>query len=332
MNPITHLGREDLEALLGQYDLGALVDYRRAVLGIENTNYFVRTRRQGTDAEWVVTVQEQPSYSGGLLVPLLRRCQDAGLPVAPVVATKDGRAHVGLNGKAVLLTPMLPGAHPDTPTKGQVKALGKAIAELHEAAAGLLLRATPPYPRDAAWLQRQAAAVHPHLTSADAQLLDACLQPALQVLRQAETAALPWGLIHGDLFRDNVLFDGEALTGLLDFHHAAAGYLVYDLAVAANDWCNHADKRLHGAHVKALLGAYSEVRRLTAAELSAFPAFMCCAALAFWLSRLAAAIQARQGRPVRVKDPDEFRRICADRLARTANLPSAAGTPQSAHR
>lgn len=331
MNAITHLDRKDLEGLLDGYDLGALMDYRRATLGIENTNYFVRTRRQGADSRWVLTILEQPSYGGDLLIPLLRLCQDAGLPVAPVVATKAGRLHQWLNGKAVLLTPMLPGAHPDAPTNDQIKALGKTVATLHQATAKLPLTA-PPYPRDAAWLQQQAAAVRPHLASADAHLLDACLQPALQALRQAEAEALPCGLIHGDLFRDNVLFDGQTLTGLLDFHHAAAGYLVYDLAVAANDWCNHADKRLHEAHGEALLAAYSRKRPLRPAELSAFPGFMCCAALAFWLSRLAAAILARQGHPVRVKDPDEFRRICADRLARMTSLPNAARSPTLAQR
>lgn len=323
MNAITHLDRKDLEGLLDGYDLGALMDYRRATLGIENTNYFVRTQRRGTDSHWVLTILEQPSYGGDLLIPLLRLCQEAGLPVAPVVATRAGRPHEWLNGKAVLLTPMLPGAHPDAPTKNQIKALGGTIAQLHRATAQLPL-ATPPYPRDPAWLKRRAAAVRPHLAATDAQLLDACLRATLQALRQAEAAALPCGLIHGDLFRDNVLFEGENLTGILDFHHAAAGYLLYDLAVAANDWCNHADERLNETHSGTLLAAYSQVRSLTPAERGAFPAFMCYAALAFWLSRLAAAIQARQGSAVRVKDPDEFRRICADRLARVASSPNAA--------
>ena len=209
MNPITHLGREDLEALLGQYDLGALVDYRRAVLGIENTNYFVRTRRQGTDAEWVLTVQEQPSYSGGLLVPLLRRCQDAGPPVAPVVATKDGRAHVGLNGKAVLLTPMLSGAHPDAPTKGPNQGVGQS----HRRTARSRRRAAAPGHAPLPPRRCLAAAAGRRRPPA----LDFRRRPATRCLPAAGAAGtaagrdggFALGADHGDLFRDNVLFDGK---------------------------------------------------------------------------------------------------------------------------
>ena len=321
MNAITYLDRGDLEAVLGHYDLGALVAHRRTALGIENTNYFLRTRREGTDAHWVLTIQEQASYGGDLLAPLLDLCHDAGLPVAPVVRTKAGHRREWLSGKTVLLTPMLPGAHPDVPTTNQIKALGKAVAKLHLATAQPDF-AVPPYPRNAAWLQQQAAAVHPHLKSEDAQMLDSCLQPVLEVVRQAEAAALPSGLIHGDLFRDNILFDGDTLTGMLDFHHAAAGYLIYDLAVAANDWCSQPDGRLQQGKAEALLTAYNDVRPLTHGEQSAFPPFMCYAALAFWLSRLIVAIQAGQGQAMRVKDPGEFRRISVDRAVRMTGFPN----------
>ncbi len=379
MNVVTHLGKADLQCLLERYEVGELIDYWPAVHGIENSNYFLRTGFDGAVREWVLTVLEQASYAGGVLPPLLDLCATAGLPVAPIVRNAAGRVHETLHGKTVLLTPRLPGEHPATPTSAQVKTLGSAIAQLHLATRRPAF-ATPPYPRNAAWLRREAESARQHLrrpasrptdtndstppaegaANAKAQndgaaalglqkpaayapgdhhafqpegpppgqsppasaadedilLLDAMLGNATDALRQAEADRLPRGVVHGDLFRDNVLFAGDRLTGLLDFHHAAVGYLIYDLAVAANDWCSRPDGRLDPSQANALLAAYRRLRPLTDAELAAFPSFMAYAALAFWLSRLSAASKAQSGLPVRVRDPDEFRRIGADRTMR----------------
>ena len=379
MNVVTHLGKADLQRLLERYDVGELIHHWPAAHGIENSNYFLRTHLDGAVREWVLTVLEQASYAGGVLPPLLDLCAAAGLPVAPIVRTAAGGVHETLHGKTVLLTPRLPGEHPATPTSAQVEALGSAIAQLHLATSRPTFT-TPPYPRNAAWLHREAESARQHLrrpanrpidandssprgdqpgnvpaqndgaatlgtdqagaspprdhhafqpegpppdqsqpasaTDEDILLLDALLDNATDALRQAEADRLPSGVIHGDLFRDNVLFAGDELTGLLDFHHAAVGYLIYDLAVAANDWCSRPDGRLNPSQANALLAAYHRLRPLTDAELEAFPNFMAYAALAFWLSRLSAASKAQSGLPVRVKDPDEFRRIGADRTMR----------------
>ena len=319
MNLVTQLGKADLQRLLRRYAVGELVRHWPATHGIENSNYFLRTRLDGAVREWVLTVLEQASYAGGVLAPLLDLCHASGLPVAPVVRNAAGGIHETLNGKAVLLTARLPGEHPLTPTVAQIKALGGAIAKLHVATSGPTF-STPAYPRDKAWLRREAENARQHLSRTASQpadagvpLLDALLGSATETLRQAEAERLPKGVIHGDLFRDNLLFAGDRLTGLLDFHHAAYGYLIYDLAVAANDWCSRPDGPLNASQANALLAAYHRIRPLTDAELDAFPAFMAYAALAFWLSRLSVASKAQSGLPVRVKDPDEFRRIGADR-------------------
>ena len=326
MNLATRLSELDLKRLLRRYEVGELICHWPAAHGIENSNYFLRTRLHGAVREWVLTVLEQASYAGAVLAPLLDLCHAAGLPVAPIVRNATGRVQQSLNGKAVLLTPRLLGGHPLMPTLAQIKALGSAIAELHLATRRPAF-AIPPYPRDEAWLRRQAESARRHfrrtapgqspaapVADDDACLLDALVGAAASALRQASANRLPKGVIHGDLFRDNLLFEGDRLTGLLDFHHAAHGYLIYDLAVAANDWCSGPDGRLNPAQANALLAACHRVRPLADAELDAFPAFMAYAALAFWLSRLAAASKAQSGLPARVKDPDEFQRIGADRV------------------
>ena len=111
------------------------------------------------------------------------------------------------------------------------------------------------------------------------------------MLRREDVKRLPRGVIHGDVFRDNVLFSERGLTGVLDFHHAATGYWIYDLAVVANDWCNDNSGVLDPDRVLALLRAYHAIRPLTPPEVWYFPVFALYAATAFWLSRLTVALR-----------------------------------------
>ena len=314
MNPITRLDRADLEAVLSRYEVGELVDFWPAAHGIENSNYFVRTATDGMPCEWVLTILEQASNAGAVFAPLLDLCFAAKLPVAPVAHNAAGAVEESLGGKPLLLTPRLPGSHPERPSTAQAAALGAAIAKLHLATRNPGF-ATPAHPRDEGWLRREAKAACGHLTADAARLLEVSLRRVASLLHGEDTATLPAGIIHGDLFRDNVLFDGDRLTGLLDFHHASTGWLIYDLAVAANDWCSAVNGRLDEGKVNALLGAYHRHRPLADAEIERFSDFMTYAALAFWLSRLSAAAKAQAGEAVRVKDPDELRRIVADRLS-----------------
>ncbi len=314
MNAVTRLDRADLEAVLGRYDVGKLEDFWPAAHGIENSNYFVRTTAKGMPCEWVLTILEQAPNAGAVFAPLLDLCFDAGLPVAPVQRNAAGALRDSLRGKPLLLTPRLPGSHPRQTSAAQVAALGSAIAKLHLATRNPSF-ATPNHPRDEDWLRRTAQSVCGQLTADAAQLLERSRHRVASLLHSPDAAALPAGIIHGDLFRDNVLFDGDRLTGLLDFHHASRGWLIYDLAVAANDWCSESDGALDEGKADALLATYHRHRPLTQAEFERFPDFMTYAALAFWLSRLSAAAKAQAGEAVRVKDPDEFQRIIASRLS-----------------
>jgi homoserine kinase type II len=136
-----------------------------------------------------------------------------------------------------------------------------------------------------------------------------------RALARSDVAALPQGAVHGDLFRDNVLFNEWGLSGVLDFHHAARGYLIYDLAVAANDWCTEADGALDPERTLALLRAYHGVRPLQRDELWHFPVFALYAGLAFWTSRLVVALEQRRGRAVRANNPEELQRVVAHHVA-----------------
>ncbi len=313
MNPRTALSQSEIADLAGRYEVGYLVGSRPIGIGIENSNYFLQTEFRGAEREWVLTLLEQPSYAGAHLIELLEHCHAAGLPVAPVVRNRQGEPMERSRGKPVLLAPSLPGQHPQRPTLAQIRTLGATLGRLHLAVESLAA-STPPYPRTAGWLNDHAARIRPRLGDADVRLLDAARRRALALLGSVE--ALPEGVIHGDLFRDNALFVGDALTGLVDFHHAARGWLSYDLAVAANDWCNASDYSLSTPALDALLAGYHAERPLTQAERTHMPVMLVYAALTFWLSREMAQSQAEAGQPVRVKDPRIFRRIVAERLNR----------------
>ncbi|HEX7034708.1 MAG TPA: phosphotransferase [Pseudomonadales bacterium] len=298
----------ELETLVDDYALGELVRHWPATGGIENSNHFLVTRQARQERCWVLTVLERPPYAGDALVSLLDACVAAGLPVPAVVRTRHGQPFAELGGKRAMLCPRLPGRHVYNPTERQVQAVGRFLARFHRAALAADL-ALPAYPRGLDWLRRHAEQCRPHLPYSAAVLMrDTCAQLG-RALARKDVAALPQGAIHADLFRDNVLFNEWGLSGVLDFHHAARGFLIYDVAIAANDWCTGADGALDPERTLALLGAYHRLRPLTRQELWYFPLFALYGALAFWISRQVVADAQRRGEPVRANNPAEFHRI-----------------------
>jgi homoserine kinase type II len=305
---ITSLNEPDLENLLAKYELGGLERYWPASNGVENTNYFVRVVSQRGPHEIVVTMLERPPNSGALLVPMLDACVEAGLPVAPIIRNRNGSTSDRINGKATIVSPRLAGRHVVNPTMRQCESVGRFLARFHKATRPLRERA-PEHPRNEAWLVQNAERVRGQIPYGHYRLLRDAIESIGSMLRREDVHRLPRGIVHGDLFRDNVLFSERGLTGVVDFHHAAAGYWIFDLAVVANDWCNDAGGVLDLDRTLALLRAYNAIRPLTAAELWHFPMFALYAATAFWLSRLTAALGCNSDVPVRFNNPEEFQRI-----------------------
>ncbi len=316
MAAATPLPERELVALLGRYDLGVLETYWPAAHGIENSNYFVRVVDPRGSQEIVLTLLEQPPAASELLISLLDTCDAAGLPIAPIIRNRTGHANDQLLGKPTLLAPRLLGRHVLNPTERHCRSVGRFLARFHRIARHLADRAAP-HPRDADWLTRRAAEVRPHLPYATADLLDGAIEAVTSLLARRDVAALPYGVLHGDLFRDNVLFTERGLTGVLDFHHASAGHLLYDVAVAINDWCTDSSGRADRERLKALLGAYHDIRPLTAQELWFVGPFALYAACAFWLSRLTAAERHAADQNVRFKNPEDFRRIVQQHFGHT---------------
>jgi homoserine kinase type II len=306
VNAITQLDLLHLEETVSRYDIGELVRYWPAPGSAQNNSYFLRTLRDGREREYLLRIIEHASSAGGPYVALLEHCADAGLPVAPVVRNRDGSVYDVLDGNAVLLTPRLPGRHVYNPTVKQVQALARFTGRLHMAGAELRM---PPFPRGPQWLAERFAAIDFEVGFTRSDLLSDTVGRVTSMLERTDVRELPTGVIHGDLFRDNVLFNERGLTGVLDFYNAADGYLVYDLAVAANDWCSDANGILDPERTVALLREYHQLRPLNRQELWFFSGFTLYAALVFWLSRLSFTQQPSEAADIRFCNPEELQRI-----------------------
>ena len=163
--------------------------------------------------------------------------------------------------------------------------------------------------------------VLPHLTPEQATLIQTELAHQNQVAATQAYAALPRGPVHADLFRDNVMFDGEVLTGFFDFYFAGVDTFLFDLAVCLNDWCVNLPTGTHdAARAQKMLDAYQAVRPLTGAERALLPAMLRAGALRFWISRLWDFYLPREASLLTPHDPTHFERVLRERIAHPVTL------------
>lgn len=298
------LGSFELEIsqAMDQFDVGEVIDCKAAHHGIENANYFIKTRDKERERNFVLTFVQQPSNAGHLYAPMMQALYDQGLPVAPPLKRSIDIAH------PILLQQRLPGSHVVNPTHRQIQALGRFTARMHLTMAQTSI-SLPVFPRTPIWLLRTVEPWLSHVAYTDRVLLADSIDRVSALLQRQDVAALPRGMIHGDLFRDNVLFNERGITGVLDFHHAAAGFWLFDLAVIANDWCTDAQGQLDPDRAQALLKSYHKIRQLQDQELWFFSNFTLYAALCFWVSRLVVDLAAQKQPGIRSKNPKEFQRI-----------------------
>ena len=320
MAVFTELGRHEVEAFVARLGGGVLAELTPIGAGIENTNYFVTTDR----GAWVLTLFERLSHAQlPFYLRFMQHLAQRGLPVPEPRAGAGGELVHTLRGKPVALCTRLAGEHVDAPDAAQCAALGATLAGLHSAAADFAL--AQPNLRGLAWWLATAPRVRPFLERDAAQLLDAEIAFQQQLAASAAYATLPRAAVHADLFRDNVLFDGDRqrrLSGCVDFYFAGVDTLLFDLAVCVNDWCLADDSgRLDDARAAALLGAYLARRALSAAEHRLFPALLRAAALRFWLSRLADRHLPREAALLQPKDPRHFERLLRERVAQPWHPP-----------
>ena len=300
MSVFTKVSHAELQQFLKQYPVGELIGFQGIGEGVENTNYFVDTH----DGRWVLTLFERLNYADlPFFLGLMDHIASRGLPGAMPARTLAGNNLTTLNGKPAALVRRLVGQSVLFPTLEQCVQVGRALGDLHVATASYAGHCDND--RGAAWRERTGRALLAHV-DADSRAL---IEDELAAQAQLDLASLPQGVIHADLFRDNVLFVDDRLTGLIDFYYACNDALAYDLAITLNDWCMEPEGHANLERWNALIGAYSSRRALSAAERAAWPLVLRAAALRFWLSRLWDWTFPREGDVVHVKDPNAYRRI-----------------------
>ncbi|CAD5107413.1 homoserine kinase [Zestomonas carbonaria] len=315
MSVFTPLERHELETFLAPYGLGRLKDFQGIAAGTENSNFFVSLE----GGEFVLTLIERgPVQDLPFFIDLLDVLHTAHLPVPYALRDESGEALRELAGKPALLQPRLPGKHVGYPNAHHCSEVGRWLACLHLATRDRIIERRSDRGLD--WMLAEGPSLALRLDDAEVALLRDALAEIGE--RRDAILALPRANLHADLFRDNVLFDGNHLSGVIDFYNACAGPMLYDLAIAVNDWCVEADGSLDGPRARALLGAYAVLRPFTPAEAELWPTLLRVASVRFWLSRLIAA-EAFAGQDVLIKDPGEYRRMLEQRRRVNVPLPFA---------
>lgn len=310
MAVFTEVTQAQAQALLDTLKLGQLSALRGIAGGIENTNYFV-TSSQG---EHVLTLFERLTHEQlPFYLLLMKHLAQRGVPVPNPVANADGDVLHTVNGKPAAVVNKLAGQSQLQPQAVHAAAVGQMLAQMH--LAGADFNRHQPNLRGLPWWNETAALVTPHLSEPQAQLLRSELAYQNHVAASAAYAALPRGPVHADLFRDNVMFEGERLTGFFDFYFAGVDAWLFDLAVCLNDWCiDLSTGEHHAERAQAMLTAYGQVRPLTAAERLLLPAMLRAGALRFWVSRLWDFHLPRQAAMLTPHDPTHFERVLRQRV------------------
>lgn len=315
MSVFTAIQRPQLETFLLSFALGRLQSFRGIAEGTENSNFFVSL----DSGEYVLTLVERGEHADlPFAVTLLEQLHQAGLPVPFAICNQQGQALLQLAGKPALLQPRLPGKHILHPDAQHCAEVGKVLARMHLATRGQIIQ--HPTDRGLPWMLAQGASLASQLSDPSQHLLNNTIQD-VQAL-QPYWASLPQANLHADLFRDNVLFDGHRLSGMIDFYNACSGPMLYDVAIAMLDWCAAKDGTLDTRLMQSMLAAYAALRPFTQAEELHWAAMLRVACLRFWLSRLLAALTPGQ-KGVQIKAPEEFEQRLQQLRDTVLNLPLA---------
>ncbi len=309
MSVYTAIPKQDLIRLLEPYPTGRLLSFAATSEGVENTNYFVNTDGGPNDGRYVLTVFESlqraelPYY-----LDLMAHLERAGIPCPRPIANRKGERLGQYADKPVALITCLDGKtiHAARPNAKQCRHVGETLASIHNATRTFEPRRANS--NSIEWCRRQANMMLSTLSAADQELL----LSEIDYQKQCDLSVLPHGTIHGDLFRDNALFAGDTLSGVIDFYYACYGTLLCDVAVAVNDWCRNDDLSINGERQDALLEGYRERRPFAQNECDMWQDVMRRTALRFWVLRLHYRFAPGKEQIAACKDPDTFKHILRD--------------------
>jgi homoserine kinase type II len=314
----TDVPDEELRTFIADYAIGEVISCKGIAEGVENSNFLLRTE-SGT---YILTLYEKRVAPADLpfFIALMEHLAAHGIACPTPVKARDGMALRRLCGRPAALVSFLDGMWPRRILPFHCAGVGGALAKLHVAGAGFALQRANNL-SVAGWrglfeaCRARAHEVRPGLAEELGAELDA--------LERAWPRALPSGVIHADLFPDNVFFRHEEVSGLIDFYFACTDFLAYDLAICLNAWCFEPDGSFNVTKARLMLASYRAVRPLSAEEFAALPLLARGGALRFLLTRLYDWLNHPPGAFVRPKDPLEY--LQKLRFHRSIAQPSAYG-------
>ncbi|MFQ5344372.1 MAG: homoserine kinase [Mariprofundus sp.] len=305
MSVYTELTFADISHILSGYNLGSLSSFEGIAAGIENSNFFIDTQEEHA-GRYVLTVFERMDATElPYFMHLMKYLAANSLSCPDVMQRRDGSLLFEIQGKQGCIVSCLPGKTLDELNEAQLSASGKALAQLHLAGADFKQRRDNPTGEN--WLEEKIATVLEQTASVYGKDAASLLSDELDFQRSCAWDSLPRGVIHGDLFVDNILFKGDEVSGIIDFYYAHDAAYAMDIAISINAQAvllnEHDDAR-----IRAFLNGYESVRPLQEDEHMALPLLLRLAALRFWVSRLYDALFPREGAMTQTKDPEEYRR------------------------
>ena len=303
----TEVSDDELRDFIAAYDLGAMLSCKGIAEGVENSNFLIVTDK----GPFILTLYEKRVNADDLpyFLGLMEHIAATGFTCPTPVHARDGIALRTLAERPAAVVTFLNGMWPRRITPGHCAALGKALAEFHQAGADFAM--TRPNNLSIGGWRPLADRIDPAASDAVQPRMAADVTAELAFLEANWPGNLPRGTIHADLFPDNVFFSGDQLTGFIDFYFACTDALAYDIAICLNAWCFDPDGAFMPGLGRALLNAYQAVRKLSDAELAALPTLARGAALRFLLTRLYDWINHPPGALVKKKNPLEYYRKLA---------------------
>jgi homoserine kinase type II len=299
----TDITEDDLKSFLEAYDAGELTSYKGIAEGVENTNFLLHT----TKSPLILTLYEKRVEKSDLpfFLGLMHHLADKGLSCPLPLPRKDGELLGELSGRPAALISFLEGMWLRKPEAKHCREVGKALAAMHLAGEGFEIKRP-----NALSVEGWKVLWEKSRERADEveKGLQQEIQPEIDFLAANWPKDLPAGVIHADLFQDNVFFLGDELSGLIDFYFACNDFLAYDVSICLNAWCFEKDGAYNVTKGKALLEGYQYVRPLNAEELNALPLLARGSALRFFLTRLYDWLTTPEGALVVKKDPIEYLR------------------------
>jgi homoserine kinase type II len=299
----TDVSADDLTRFLSAYDIGDLLSYKGIAEGVENSNFLVHTRT----GNFILTLYEKRVAEDDLpfFLGLMEHLAARGITCPQPVKNRQGGVLGKIAGRPAAIVTFLDGLWIRRPSPGHCSAVGEALARLHLAGVDFKQKRANALSIES-WrpLYEHAKARGDNVR----QGLCSEIEMELDALEKSWPRRLPQGVIHADLFPDNVFFLGDKLSGLIDFYFACTDTLAYDVAVCLNAWCFEVDHSYNVTKGRSLLNAYSKVRTLSDAERSALPVLARGAAMRFLLTRLVDWLAVPDGALVRPKDPREYYR------------------------